>query len=73
MWSPVPLNSSVKSWINQFVMPAIKNNGKSQPNWCIYGFGPNYMGEAQQGGFTYTVPYDPTNGTMSSGEIFLFN
>jgi prepilin-type N-terminal cleavage/methylation domain-containing protein len=74
MWDPVVSSTAAKSWLKNYCIPAMKNNGKPDTmNWCIYGLGPNYMGEGLQGGFTYTVPYDPTNGTMSLGEIFSFN
>ena len=41
--------------------------------WKLEGYGPDRIGGARVGVFlNFTIPYDPTNGTVSGGDIFRF-
>ena len=64
-------------WIDTYVFPALRNSNKMSANYFLRGFGPQYKGVLAnglwQGGNTYIIPYDPSNGTVSYGNIFYFN
>lgn len=41
--------------------------------WKLEGYGPDRIGGARTGAFlNFTIPYDPTNGIVSGGDIFRF-
>ena len=43
------------------------NEGVSQ-DWCLYSMGPNMIWEGADF-YPITLQYDPTNGTISKGDI----
>jgi prepilin-type N-terminal cleavage/methylation domain-containing protein len=73
MWSPVDPNArwfdrSIRDWVNYYYEPPFHRWNHAQANFMIRGWGVLY----NDGNYTYYNPYDPSNGTLSKGEIVYF-
>ncbi|HOE97615.1 MAG TPA: prepilin-type N-terminal cleavage/methylation domain-containing protein [Candidatus Sumerlaeota bacterium] len=71
MWSRVltPVGGEARGWLTTYIEPAFSLWGRAGSNYMIRGFGPISVGADQ----VYVEPYDPTNGTISRGNLYYYN
>jgi prepilin-type N-terminal cleavage/methylation domain-containing protein len=75
MWSQITetdlnspgFNGDGRGTLKNYVEPAFHDWGKSGASYMFRMFGPSWKDQ------TYKMPYDPSNGTVSAGEIFYYN
>jgi prepilin-type N-terminal cleavage/methylation domain-containing protein len=72
MWTAVPANlDGQRQAFVTYQKEMFQRYGHGAANFCILGRGP--AGVHSQSTYTYWIPYDPTNGTLSSGELLFYN
>jgi prepilin-type N-terminal cleavage/methylation domain-containing protein len=66
MWGP--LNSAVdKGLLKTYLEPSFHKWNHAGASFMIRGWGPDWVNQ------NYSDPYDPTNGTMSQGNVYFWN
>jgi prepilin-type N-terminal cleavage/methylation domain-containing protein len=73
IWGPGVTPAGYPAWavdpptLLVYFDPAFHNWGHAGASYYFRGHGPNW-----HFGATYNIPYDPSNGTMSAGEIYYY-